>query len=998
MDDRSLALHQLQALLGADINDDALWRDIRRFEMAALPVINTVWGLADLNYQDMWSIQHAHNEAARTLRQQRLAEALCALEATPADDTLERCAAAFLLHPQLWQPFYSHESTNQHNYRASVQARLLPELAAVYIGRHTPTDWSARIGHRILMLCAAARLVGTPNLADCVGYLLAHNEPASAPLLDALTAGAWEAAWRSAATLAELEPPPDTSTQQGTPPILDHWSQLAMADRLRTLWQESGAQHAIALLWRLYRLERLDAAAFRRLLEVLPSSLRIVNNMLMAHAQGTHHAPGATAGDGPTGQPAANQGHRGFIAELQRLADIVLWEMLCDFRPEAWPALSQIRFLSGGRYLLRLAEEAEHHRIVRFSGRAYANERLDALLMHLLGVLHRRADDDSAQLVALLRQLSSATLLAILPHVRPYENDICEAIGWDGSAQLVALLHRLQNDNPARSTNPNSGVVQREEILLVVAPMEESHVQTLLDAFADQQLAAVTLARAALGWNRKELRRLFGRRNQLAARALPLLPMEQPGELLHRYLLLTKYQRETGGSRAGRKAYEHAAAQAGLSNLALHAGYADATRLEWAMEDQIGAQVTTLGQQWQIEDYTLTLVLRAGRPVLDVRNSKRTLKRTPALVTREYAYREVRAALEQAEAQQKRYRQAFLDTMRRGQPLSSDELALLSRNPLAAELLERLVLVDEAGACGLFRSDDGSLEGCYGERVRISGAVSIAHSYTLMQMGLLADWQAELVRRQIVQPFRQVFRELYTITPAELQDGYASGRLAGRRLKSRQALAVLANLGWQISAYGTVHKPFYDLGYAAHFETGDYGYDEDAAGTSGALTFWPLDQRSRADAGERRIRLADVPPLIFSEVLRDLDMVTVIAHESEERGTSREVLQQRGDLVRATTAALGLTQVQVEEPLVYVRGALTNYRIHLATGAIYLESGQYLCIVPSVKERKAIYLPFEEGGEPLISEIISKILLLSPDTQINDATILAQITPQRQLA
>jgi hypothetical protein len=266
-----------------------------------------------------------------------------------------------------------------------------------------------------------------------------------------------------------------------------------------------------------------------------------------------------------------------------------------------------------------------------------------------------------------------------------------------------------------------------------------------------------------------------------------------------------------------------------------------------------------------------------------------------------------------------------------------------------------------------------------------------------MQMGLLADWQAEIVRRQIVQPFRQVFRELYLVTPAELAAGYASGRLAGRRLKNQQALAVLANLGWLIDGYGTVSKPLYQLGYAAHFETGGYGYGDDSA-TSGSLAFWPLERRYQARRGEQRTPLADVPPLVFSEVLRDLDLVMVIAHESEESGTSKEVIKQRADLLRATVAALGLAQVRVEEPLVLVRGSLTSYRIHLATGAIYMESGQYLCIVPSPRERKAIYLPFEEGGEPLVSEIISKVIMLSNDTQIGDLSILAQITPLRQAA
>jgi hypothetical protein len=357
----------------------------------------------------------------------------------------------------------------------------------------------------------------------------------------------------------------------------------------------------------------------------------------------------------------------------------------------------------------------------------------------------------------------------------------------------------------------------------------------------------------------------------------------------------------------------------------------------------------------------------------------------------------VRAALEQAQDQERRYRQTFLDAMRSAQALTGDELALLRRNPLAAGLLERLILIDEAGACGLFCADDGSLVGCRDERVRITGAVTVAHPYTLLQLGLLADWQAEIVRRQIVQPFRQVFREIYLVTPAELDASYASGRLAGRQLKNQQALAVIANLGWLFDGYGTVFKPFYQLGYAAHFETGGYGYGDESA-TTGSLAFWPLEQHNQVRGVERRIRLEDVPPLVFSEVLRDLDLVTVIAHASEENGTSKEVIKQRADLLRATVAGLGLTQVRVEEPLAYVRGSLTSYRIHLATGAIYMESGQYLCIVPSPRERKAIYLPFEEGGEPLVSEIISKVILLANDIQIGDMTILAQITPLRQAA
>src|SRR5207249_7416594 len=133
--------------------------------------------------------------------------------------------------------------------------------------------------------------------------------------------------------------------------------------------------------------------------------------------------------------------------------------------------------------------------------------------------------------------------------------------------------------------------------------------------------------------------------------------------------------------------------------------------------DRLGAETVTLGRQWEIEGYTLTLVLGERGPAIAVRSPRKQLKRTPRVVTRDYLYHEVRITLEQAQDQERRYRLAFLNAMRSGQPLGPDELALLQRNPLATALLERLVLIDEAGAVGLFRSADASLEGIHGERV-----------------------------------------------------------------------------------------------------------------------------------------------------------------------------------------------------------------------------------------------------------------------------------------
>ena len=728
----------------------------------------------------------------------------------------------------------------------------------------------------------------------------------------------------------------------------------------------------------MHRGGRLDAGRFRRALEALPNCLRQVN--------GLSYRPD---------EEDLDAAEVAFRTDLGRLLEPVLWEMLCDLRPESWPTLYQLNALSGGRTLLRLVEEADQHGLAQIDGRSSQYGQIGHLLAHLLGVLRRNPGDDPQALTALLRRLSPQALLAALPVARAYEAELSAALGWRGGAELIALLHRLEGEQPNRSDNPAVGVLRREPIRDLAAALDPQQLEMLLALFQPACPAAVLLVRAALGQNRREVRRMFGRRSQLAARAMGLLPLEQPDELLQRYLALTRYEREANSSPAGRKAYERAAARAGLTSLAYQAGYTDLTRLEWAMEDRLGAETLALGRQWTIEGYTLTLALHDSGPAVEVRNAKRLLKRTPSAVTRDYAYREVRATLEQAEDQERRYRQAFLEAMRGGQPLAPEELALLRRNPLAVALLERLVLIDAEGAVGLFRSEDGSLEGTRGERVLLSGPVTIAHPYTLSQQGLLADWQTEITRRQIVQPFKQIFRELYVLTPAERESRYVSGRLAGRRMRGRQASAVLANLGWSVEGYGSVHRPFYQHGVSASFETGGYHGEDDSA-TTGQLVFWHMHAPSRE---ERRVPLEAVPPLIFSEVLRDLDLVTVIAHQSEERGTSQEVLRQRGDLVRALSAALGLdARVRVEEPVVHVRGQRSSYRVQLATGACYLSSGQYLCIVPSRKQQQAVYLPFAEGGESLSSEIVSKVLLLANDQTISDPTILSQIGPLQQAA
>jgi len=75
----------------------------------------------------------------------------------------------------------------------------------------------------------------------------------------------------------------------------------------------------------------------------------------------------------------------------------------------------------------------------------------------------------------------------------------------------------------------------------------------------------------------------------------------------------------------------------------------------------------------------------------------------------------------------------------------------------------------------------------------------------------------------------------------------------------------------------------------------------------------------------------------------------------------------------------------------YWRRESHEYKIHLGSGNILMESGsRYLCIVPGGGDSAAsVPLPFE--GDSMLAIILSKAILLANDKAIKDPMILGQI-------
>jgi hypothetical protein len=331
------------------------------------------------------------------------------------------------------------------------------------------------------------------------------------------------------------------------------------------------------------------------------------------------------------------------------------------------------------------------------------------------------------------------------------------------------------------------------------------------------------------------------------------------------------------------------------------------------------------------------------------------------------------------------------------QPLAGDDLRRLLELPAARALITRLLLRGADGQYGYLDAERLDLAGLAGQRVPLTDA-TLPHSFQLFSEGRLSEWQRETVRRRIVQPFKQVFRELYVLTPAERESGTFSMRFAGHAVKPRVASKLLQSRGWEMlpGDEAVPCRRFRKLQLMALFDmegVGHYlGEDDDEPPTTNRIHFL-----SPPASGEwslaNDVPLASVPEIVFSEVMRDADLVVSVAGLSDDAAWSEESLKGRVELLLPLIDELGLANVRCEGHFAFVVGKRARYRVHLGSGAVHIEPGQYLCIVPDreLERGPGLYLPFADADDTLTAQVISKLLLLANDERITDKTILQQI-------
>ena len=476
-------------------------------------------------------------------------------------------------------------------------------------------------------------------------------------------------------------------------------------------------------------------------------------------------------------------------------------------------------------------------------------------------------------------------------------------------------------------------------------------------------------------------------------RLLGLYPLpngvKRDAELKRRFLILQAYQRYARGLSGLTKPQAMQALDTGLKNLAATAGYADPIRLEWALGAEELKDLSKGPVTATKEGVSVTLELNeASQPVLSFARGEKPLKSVPAAIKKDPKIAELFERSKDIKRKASRLRAALEQCMCRGDTFSSQELISLMTHPLVAPLLQRLVLAGD-GILGYPDHHGKALRDSAGklEPVKKGELLRIAHPDDLFLAKNWSDWQRDCFKAERIQPFKQVFRELYVLTKQERADRDASHRYAGQQVNPQQAYALWGNRGWNTG--DGVFKTFHELGLTAivDFNCGITTPLEVEGLTLDSIRFY---QRKNEHVSE--LLLKDVPRRVFSEVMRDCDLVVSVAHRGGvDPEASASTVEMRASLVKETAQLMGLKNVRIKANQVLVDGSLSQYSVHLGSGSVHRLPGGSVCIVPvHAQHRGRLFLPFADD-DPRSAEVLSKVLLLARDQEIQDPSILEQL-------
>ena len=492
-------------------------------------------------------------------------------------------------------------------------------------------------------------------------------------------------------------------------------------------------------------------------------------------------------------------------------------------------------------------------------------------------------------------------------------------------------------------------------------------------------------ADACLGKETKEtyLTQAKEKRNKDALNAYCVCPLENDQDLLERYLYVQQFLKESKKFGSQRQASEKRCCEVALMNLARNSRFKTVTRLSWMMESEMVSQYSHYLEPQTIEDMEVWIEIDdQGKNEIKVKRNNKKLKSIPAKFKKNDDILKIKEVHNIWNEQYRRSKKMLEQAMEERIVFSKEEINTIAKNPIVSPMLYKLVLCTHQHF-GFY--EEGRLRGI-DKTVDFDDAIKIAHPYDLYQNQCWHDYQKEIFNLKIIQPFKQVFRELYTKLDDELEKSQTR-RYTGYQIQPKKAAGTLKTRRWNVSYENGLERVYHkeNLIVNLYAEADWFSPSDIEAPSIDYVSF-----TSRKD--NQPVLIQDIDDVVFSETMRDIDLAVSTAYVGGvDPVTSFSTMELRRTIIEYTCQLMKLDNVKVKDHFANIQGKHNDYSVHLGSGVIHQRGGSMIHMIPVYSgKRGKIYLPFLDE-DPMTAQILTKVIMLAEDTKIKDPSILQQI-------
>ena len=672
-------------------------------------------------------------------------------------------------------------------------------------------------------------------------------------------------------------------------------------------------------------------------------------------------------------------------------------------------SLNRIYRIEGIEYLVQILQALGKETLDRASYYWGGNDTKKSVLSHLLKACYPSEKDNSKELAKKLKgtDITEQRLIEVAMYASQWLEIIESYLGWKGLVSGCYYFQAHMSDvdknkegliakyTPISIDDLRDGAFDIDWFKSAYKELGEKKFEMLYDSakyISDgaKHSRARMFADAVNGkLNLKETeKKIEDKRNKDLVASYSLIPLlkDKQKDALHRYQFLQKFLKESKKFGAQRRASEAKAVNISLENLSRNMGYSDVTRLIWNMETALINEMKEYFEPKKLDDVDVYIKIDdLGQSEIIYEKAGKELKSLPTKLKKDKYIEDIKEVHKNLKEQYRRSRKMLEEAMEDGTEFYGYEIENLMTNPVIAPILKSLVF-KMGNDLGYYV--DKKLKSVKKKSVAIKddSLLKIAHCFDLFESGDWSAYQKDIFDRELKQPFKQVFRELYVKTVDE-KGRDKSLRYAGHQVQPSKTVALLKTRRWIIDGQEGLEKVYYKENIIAKiFALADWFSPADIeAPTLEEVQFF--DRKTF-----KPILIDEVPDLIFTEVMRDIDLVVSVAHVGDvDPEASHSTIEMRKAIVEFNCKLFKLKNVTFAENHALIKGERAEYSIHLGSGLIHQKAGSAINVLPvHSQHRGRVFLPFIDD-DPKTAEIMAKVLLFAQDDKIKDVFILEQI-------